>query len=135
MTNESDNINKGTSDQIDKWRFGFSHLDITSIRSEEDLDISKIQSAIVIIHASWSGPSIIHILKILDTLNSVQTKEKIYIVDIDSVSGLFIKNIFKRNIHGCGEAVHIFQGKVVAKYLFQQTFEPFLKYITKNLKG
>lgn len=119
---------------VEKWQSLFPHLIILPVLSESEIDLANITSGIISINAQWSAPSYIHITKILDTLNRYQVKEKIYIVDIDSVSTDFIQALLGQLSNGAGETIHISGGEVKSKFTFKQTFEPFIEYLIKTFK-
>lgn len=130
---ESYNSKEETVTQTHKWQADFPNLDLVPINTDGDIDISNLKSAILIFHAVWSGYSYQFIPKILETLNSLQTHTKIYIINIDHVSHDFIKGFLGQLCHGYGEAVYLSDGKVVVKYTYENSFEPFLSYLKSNV--
>ena len=123
-----------TSSQTNKWRNDYPNLDIVPIITDKDLDISKLKSAVIIFHAVWSGPSYANVGRILQTLNNLNTKIRILIVDLDSVTDENKYNIIGCLCHGYAESAYVVDGKIVSRHSSNSNFDTYIDYLLQNIK-
>jgi hypothetical protein len=122
-------------DQIDKWKRNFPELTIIRVVREMVVQVASLDSAMIIFHAEWSGPSYIRIETILKTLKGIGTRIKIYIVNIDKVSIDFVEAILGGLCQGYGESVYYMDSRIVAKYAQQREFAAFIDFLNKSIRG
>jgi len=97
--------------------------------------LSKIDRGIVLIFASWSGHSIIALQRLTGSLSRRDLDLlEIIVIDIESMTGQDMTELFGRVFHGYGETLWIREGKVVAQLeAFEPESEPLILAYTKRL--
>jgi hypothetical protein len=81
------------------------------VEKDGELDCSSLKRAVVILHATWSGPSVA-CLRCLASLSVPTTEAWLYVVNIDGVSRKWIERHFGGLAHGRGETLWIRDGSV-----------------------
>jgi hypothetical protein len=70
--------------------------------------------AIIVVHAMWSGPSIVTTLKTIEELIGEKHEGEILVIDIDCLSTAFQLETFGQICHGQGEVFQVRNGVVKA---------------------
>jgi hypothetical protein len=128
------NTKNETLSRLLQWHLQFPALDITPVFEEQDFNITDFETILILFHATWSGPSIANISKILEKVNTYQSMLKIVMIDIDSVSVQYIESVLGHRSHGHGEALYILNKEIKAKCLQQldkTEFEIFIDHLKK----
>lgn len=61
--------------------------DLVSVSTLNAINVSSLHNAVVVYHAHWSGPSKDGLKLLFETLNRVEHKLEILIIDADELSG------------------------------------------------
>lgn len=81
------------------------------VQSEKALNIPALKRAVVVLHATWSGPSTA-CLSCLAAAKLVPTGEWLYVVDIDAVNPSWTEKHVGCVSHGRGETFWVRDGAV-----------------------
>jgi len=98
--------------------------------------ISEIDRALIIIHATWSGPSHAIVKKILSEIQNVSKvlDYEVYILDIDNLEIKYIESILNgKKAHGYAESVWVENGNIQKLHLKQKELEPFIEYVKSRI--
>lgn len=78
--------------------------------------VESQQNTVLVVHATWSGPSIINCTKTFKALRESNFTGEVYITDIDDITPQAQLKLFGRVCHGYAEALLIQNGKITATY-------------------
>jgi hypothetical protein len=100
---------------------------IIRIDNSSDIDLENIQGGVLIVHATWSGPSIVNTRQTIQALQEQNYKGQIIVVDNDCMLPDFQMNLFGELCHGWGEIFLISNGVIAKKYTGRESYMRFIK--------
>lgn len=104
----------------------------TIIDNVERIDIKNIVEGVLIVHATWSGQSLMNCIKTVQKLYGIEYNGQIQIIDIESMTPGFQKSVLGELCQGWGEIFVIHQGQISEKFLGKDSFTDFKTYYKRQ---
>ena len=98
----------------------------------ENVDIKNIVEGVLIVHATWSGQSLMNCIKIVQKLYEIEYNGQIQIIDIESMTPSIQKSFLGKLCQGWGEIFVIRQGQISEKFFGKASFTDFMTYYERQ---
>ena len=116
---------------------GVSFAQLQVVRDIANFHLADIAHGVVFVFAAWSGQAIVGLQRLTSLLSAHPLDLlDVHVLDIECMTCQDMTRIFGRVFHGCGEALWIRDGKIIAQLeTFAPESEPLILTFTKQLLG
>jgi hypothetical protein len=108
---------------------------ILRIDNSAGINLENIQNGVLIVNATWSGPSIANMRRVMNALREQKYAGQVIVVDIDCMLSDFQMNRFGELCHGWGEIFLISNGVIIKKYTGRESYKRFIMDQSFIVKG